>query len=262
MPTRHGRHRARSPLCAFLRSRRGQAAAVVAVLTVATVVVLLVGREGPDRSTAGDLLAWAQRELPTDTRLRADPDVRAALRAAGAPDALVTTSGPDDGVVVVTGARQRPDGRVLARFGDLVLADPSPGVPTPAELEQRQALAGAVLANPTTRAPEEPAAVLRSADVDMRLLSLLAGLAAREGIGVAAFPRADGAQDPARSVLLSAVGGAAVGTGEPATEPLRTWLAAQRPPYAPDHVEVTDEGVLLDYRYVSDADGVVADAVR
>src|SRR3712207_8219546 len=47
---------------------------------------------------------------------------------------------------------------------------------------------------------EGAAAVLRSADVDMRLLSLLAVLTAREGLDVAAFPRDDGGEGPARRV--------------------------------------------------------------
>ena len=84
-------------------------------------------------------------------------------------------------------------------------------------------------------------------------------LTAREGLGITAFPRADGAEGPARSVLLAAVGSAPVGTGRPATEPLQTWLEAQLPPFAPDRVEVTADGVLLTYRYASDPDALVAE---
>jgi hypothetical protein len=101
--------------------------------------------------------------------------------------------------------------------------------------------------------------VLRSADVDMRLLSLLAVLTAREGVDVAAFPRDDGAEGPARSVLLTDVGGTPVGSGEPATAALTTWLDAQLPPFAPDSVEVTGDGVRLSHRYASDPDGLVTE---
>ncbi len=101
--------------------------------------------------------------------------------------------------------------------------------------------------------------MLRSADVDMRLMSLLAVLTAREGLSLATFPRTDGAEGPARSVLLAAVGSAPVGAGQPATEPLRTWLEAQLPPFAPDSVEVTADGVLLSYRYASEPDALVAE---
>jgi hypothetical protein len=211
---------------------------------------------------AGALLEWAERELPDDARLRPAEDVRGDLLTAGAPDDLVGTeepTGPGDLVLTVTGDEPPPGARVVARFDGLTVLDPSPGLPTPEQLDRRRALAEAVLANPTTRAPEEAAAVLRSADVDMRLMSLLAVLTAREGLSVAALPRTDGAEGPARSVLLAAVGSAPVGAGQPATEPLRTWLEAQLPPFAPDSVEVTADGVLLSYRYASEPDALVAE---
>jgi hypothetical protein len=211
---------------------------------------------------AGALLEWAERELPDDARLRPADDVRGDLLTAGAPDDLVGTeepTGPGDLVLTVTDGEPPPGDRVVARFERLTVLDPSPGMPTPEQLDRRRALAEAVLANPTTRAPEEAAAVLRSADVDMRLMSLLAVLTAREGLSVAAFPRTDGAEGPARSVLLAAVGSAPVGAGQPATEPLRTWLEAQLPPFAPDSVEVTADGVLLSYRYASEPDALVAE---
>ena len=50
-----------------------------------------------------------------------------------------------------------------------------------------------------------------------------------------------------------------MGIGEPATESLRTWLEAQRPPFAPDSVRVTPDGVLLSYRYASEPDALVAE---
>jgi hypothetical protein len=209
------------------------------------------------------LLDWAARELPPGTRLRASDDVREGLLAAGAPDALVATdrpTGPDDLVLTVTDGPVEPGGRVVARFDGLVVADAAPGTPTTEELDRRRALAGAVLANPTTRASAEAAEVLRSADVDMRLLSLLAVITAREGLGVAAFPRTEGAGGPVRTVLIDAVGSAPVGAGEAATAGLRAWLDAQLPPFAPDRLEVADEGVVLSYRYVSDPDTLVAEA--
>ena len=299
MPTRRVRHRPASGgrLGARLRGPRGLvvvAAALVAVLAAA-VVALVVGGDRADQSIAdggrptgdlgtpsapapttapsaspdpspedpaGVLLEWAERELPDDARLRPADDVRGDLLTAGAPDDLVGTeepTGPGDLVLTVTDGEPPPGDRVVAHFERLTVLGPSPGLPTPVQLDRRRALAEAVLANPTTRAPEEAAAVLRSADVDMRLMSLLAVLTAREGLSVAAFPRTDGAEGPARSVLLAAVGSAPVGAGQPATEPLRTWLEAQLPPFAPDSVEVTADGVLLSYRYASEPDALVAE---
>ncbi|WP_100501730.1 hypothetical protein [Geodermatophilus chilensis] len=235
--------------------------AASAASTAAAPPTTLAPSPTPD-GPAGALLDCADRELPGGARLRPEDDVRGDLLAAGAPDELVATdepTGPGDLVLTVTGGEPRPGSRVVARFGGLTVVDPSPGTPTPEQLDRRRALAAAILANPTTHAPEEAAAVLRSADVDMRLLSLLAVLTAREGVDVASFPRDDGAEGPARSVLLTAVGGAPVGSGQTATAALTTWLDAQLPPFAPDAVEVTADGVLLSHRYVSDPDGLVAE---
>ncbi|TYP85915.1 hypothetical protein [Blastococcus xanthinilyticus] len=287
------RHRAGGPLDAIVGNRRGQLVLVLAIVLVAVLaaatIALVTRPERADRSSAGGttpapdsapatdtgaagrtgapaaaaLLDWADRELPPRTQLRAEGDVRDDLLAAGAPDDLVATdrpTGPDDLVLTVTDRSAEPGGRVIARFDGLALRDPAPGTPTVDQLDRRRSLAGAILANPTTRAPEQAAEVLRSADVDMRLLSLLAVLTARQGLGVAAFPRAEGAEGPARSVLLDAVGNAPVGAGEAATAELRTWLEAQLPPFAPDRVEVTDDGVLLSYHYASDPDALVAEA--
>ncbi|SEL77178.1 hypothetical protein SAMN04515665_11913 [Blastococcus sp. DSM 46786] len=291
MPTRSARHRPRhravGPLRAALGDRRAPfvlVGALVAVL-VAAAATLVTGPERPAPSSAptattvpgtgsaprtgatappaaAALLDWADRELPPGTQLRAEGDVRDDLSAAGAGDELLATgrsTGPDDLVLTVTDGSAEPGGRVVARFDELVLGDPSPGTPTQEHLERRRALAEAVLANPTARAGEQAAAVLRSADVDMRLLSLLAVLTAREGVGVASFPRVEGAEGPARTVLIDAVGSAPVGAGKAATARLRTWLEAQLPPFAPDRVEVVEEGVLLSYRYASDPDALVAE---
>jgi hypothetical protein len=296
VPPRRARHRSpsRGRLVAVMRGSTGVVVVAVALLAVlgAAVLALVLGGDPADRPSAdggrpgvgptapptpgtttpsaspmpngpaGELLDWAGRELPDGARLRPEGDVRGDLLAAGAPDALVTTeepTGPDDVVLTVTGGEPRPGGRVVARFDGLTVVDPSPGTPTPEELERRRGLAEAILANPTTHASEEAAAVLRSADVDMRLLSLLAVLTAREGVDVAAFPRDGGAEGPARGALLTAVGGAPVGSGGPATPALTTWLDAQRPPFAPDSVEVTGDGVLLSHRYASDPDGLVTE---
>ncbi|SNS04730.1 hypothetical protein SAMN06893096_101548 [Geodermatophilus pulveris] len=218
---------------------------------------------GPTGTPAAELLEWAGRELPPGTRLRPTDGARGDLLAAGATDDLLgatAPTGPGDLVLTVTDGRPPPGARVVAAFDGLTLVDPSPGTPTPEQLGMREALAQAVLANPTTRTTGEAAAVLGAADVDMRLLSLLAVLTAQDGIGLGALPRAEGSGGPARSALLTSVGGAPVGAGQPATERLRTWLDAQLPPFAPDRVEVTDDGVRVSHRYASDPDALVADA--
>ncbi len=272
MPTRSPRRRARHRAERRPGSRRGLLAVGVALVAVLAAAAFALAarpeRAGPAGAPAATpaaeaLLDWADRELPPGTRLRAEGEVRDDLLAAGASEDQVATDrppGPDELVLAVTDGSTGPGGQVVARIDGLVVVDPSPGTPAAEQLDRRRTLAGAVLANPTTRAPEDAAAVLRSADVDMRLLSLLAVLTAREGLGMAAFPRDEGAEGPARRVLIDSVGNAPVGAGEAATDELLTWLEAQLPPYAPDRIEATDDSVLLSYRYAPDPDALVSDA--
>ncbi|NEK57423.1 hypothetical protein GCU56_05990 [Geodermatophilus sabuli] len=273
MPARHAR-RPRH-LAAGRRRLLGWGAAALVVAVATTVALLLTGQPGSappapagvaatgaaDQASA-DLLAWAAQELPTGARLEAAADVRADLVAAGAPEELVTTTGPtgpDDVLLEVTTGVPPPGARVLARFGDLLVVDSSPGVPTPAQLDRRRSLAAALLANPTVRVDAPAAAVLEGAEVDARLLMLLAALGAQQGVGVAAFPGVSGTDGlPARSVLLDSFGGAPVGTGAEGTDTLLTWLDAQLPPFAPDGVTVTADGVVISHRYAADPDAVVS----
>ena len=102
--------------------------------------------------------------------------------------------------------------------------------------------------------------MLHAATVDARLLGLLAVLVAQLGVGVADFPPADG--EPmdgplARHVLLDRVGSERVAPGEQAAEQLLAFIEVQRPPFAPDAVSVSADGVLVDFRYESAPDAVV-----
>jgi hypothetical protein len=156
--------------------------------------------------------------------------------------------------------------RLVARFGSppaFAVVDPAPVQPTADELRRRRDLAAAVLANPTTRAADGAATVLRTAAVDPRLLGVLAALTARSGIGIAALPAA--ADEPAdvplaRSALLDEVGGSPVTAGSPDVPALVTFLRAQLAPYAPNEVTVTPAGVLVGYRYLSGPDAAVTAA--
>lgn len=216
------------------------------------------------------LLAWADDELPDGAHLLVPRRLRAELLHAGADaDAVLPPGAPagaDPSAPVLTVAEgEPPDGAaVLARFeggeAPIALVDPAPGTPTGEELQRRHSLAAAILANPRTSTGEQAAGVLRSAAVDQRLLSVLAALTARSGIGIAAFPAPPAAPDdglPARRALLDSAGGEELRPAGAATDGLVTWLEAQRGPFAPDSVEVTDRGVLIGYRYVSDPDALV-----
>ena len=149
---------------------------------------------------------------------------------------------------------ERPGARAL------LVVDPAPGVPTPEELDRRRSLAAALLANPTTGTDGRAAEVLRAGAVDQRLLSLLAALGAQFGVGLADFPTAPGEPQGgalARRALVDRLGDDALLPDSPTTERLVAWLEAQLPPFAPDSFEVTDNGILIDFRYVSAPDALV-----
>lgn len=265
-PPRPGAHRAptRWPV---------RVAVLCAVVLVAVVAVVVLNRQdagspdgaGRDDAAVADLVAWVDAELPDETPVRAPADVLAAVDAAGGGGRFrPRTSEETDALLVVRGAP--PTGSaVLARFGTadagaLTLVDPDPGRPTPEQLQRRQRLAAAILANPSAGATGRAAEVLRSAAVDARLLGLLAALVAQRGTGISDFPPSSGepADGPlARHVLIDRVGTVTVGPGEAATDRLVEFLQAQLPPFAPDDVEVTDEGVLVGFRYESSPDALV-----
>ncbi|MGY1812007.1 hypothetical protein [Blastococcus sp. SYSU D00820] len=260
------------------------AAALLALAALAgTGVLRPTGDDDGPRTAAADrpadvapVLDWLAGELPDDARVAAPADLRAELLAAGADPGMLPADLPDapagPGAPVLQLVETVPEGAVLvARFvpgnggAPLLAVDPFPVEPTPEELDRRRGLAEALLANPTTRTGGRAAEVLAGAEVDQRLLSLLAGLAAREGVGIADLPPAPGEEGgaaPARRALLDTVGGRVVPGDRAATERLLAWLDAQRPPFAPDTVEVTDSGVLVGFDYVSGPDALVTGAAE
>ncbi len=216
---------------------------------------------------------WLAAALPRSTDLAASAGVREDLTGQGVPADRLRPAEDDDatGSLLAVVGPAPPGSRVVARFdrpgdGDeLLVVDPRPGEPTAEQRERRWSLAAALLANPTTGADPAVVAVLQSGEVDLRLLSLLAALAADEGVGIAALPPLpgeEGTATPARRVLLDSLGGAPVPADPAATERLQGWLAAQLPPFTPDDVQVGDDGVLVSFHYVSAPDALVAEATR
>jgi hypothetical protein len=256
-------------------ARRGLRIAATAALASALVVAVvgllrLPQAELPARDYRA-LVGWVEDNVPPGGRVVVPEQVWGELVHAGGDDDVVRLPGAGAGgnalAPVLTVVRGDPpdDGLVVARFDraegqPLLVVDPSPGVPTPEELARRQSLASALLANPTTRTGPPAASILGSAQVDQRLLSLLAALGAQYGVGVQEFPLAEGEPDEgllARRAMVDAVGGAPLPPGAVATERLVAWLDVQLPPFAPDSVEVTDGGVLISFRYVSAPDALV-----
>jgi hypothetical protein len=252
----------------------GRRAAVAAVLVLGVVAALLLLRpwSGSDSARGAELagvapgvVRWLEDELPPGTPVTASGDVRAALDRAGTGNRVSTRA--DDALRVVEG--DPPDGSlVLARFGAadgaaLSVVDPAPVPPTAAELQRRRSLAAAVLENPVAGATGRAAEALRTGHVDARLLGLLAGLVSRMDVHVADLPPAPGEPadgPPVRRLLVDAAGGERLIPGAAATEDLVAYLGAQRPPFAPDVVESTDEGVLVAFDYSSAPDAAVTAA--
>jgi hypothetical protein len=264
----------RSPEASRRVLRIAGAAALAAAVVAASLVVLLRGpaSAATGRNPADALVGWVESGLSPETRLVAGSTLRAHLIHAGAdPDQVVPpgTPRPDEPGTPMLDVVQgdAPDEAVvLARFeagsaGPLLVVDPAPGTPTPDELGRRRSLAAAVLANPTTTTGERAAEVLRSGEVDPRLLSLLAALAAQFGVGIQDFPLGDGepGEGPLpRRALVDRIAGDPVLPGAAATERLLAWLEAQLPPFHPDSVVPTDEGVRIEFAYVSGADALVS----
>jgi hypothetical protein len=142
----------------------------------------------------------------------------------------------------------------------VVQLEPVP--PDAAAAERRRALARALLANPETVAPGPVAEALTAGDVDPRLLSLLAGIGARFGLVLDSLPAVPGEEGrtPVRRAVIAGIDGGALAADPGRTDRLEAWVAAQRPPYAPDTVRPVDRGLLVTYRYAPDPDGAVARA--
>lgn len=265
-----GVHRApRTPV------RRALLVGVLAVVVGVAATLMLVrpwddaaGADDADPALAGigtDVAEWLGDEVPGDTAVAASDDVREALVTAGAGDRV---GGSSEGALQVVEGEPVADALVLARFESddgavLSIVDPDPGRPTAAELERRQSLGAAVLANPVAGVTGRGAELLRTGDVDARLLGLLAGLVSRMDVHVADLPPAPGEPadgPPARRLLVDEAGGERLTPGAEATEDLVAFLEAQRPPFAPDTVEPTDGGLLVGFDYVSAPDALVSAA--
>jgi hypothetical protein len=248
--------------------------AIAAFAVVALVAAVLLRPGDTERPTetvappaadtaAADLLRWTRAELPADTAVRVPDELFDELSAAD--DRFRSSDSDAPGSLLLVTGQPPPGALVLARFADpdgdaLTVVDPAPGEPTADELDRRQRLSAAILANPNTGATGRAEEVLDAATVDARLLGLLAVLVAQLGVGVADFPPADGEPTDgplARHVLFDRVGSERVAPGEQAADQLLAFIEAQLPPFVPDAVTVTDDGVLVDFRYESAPDAVV-----
>ncbi|WP_369130666.1 hypothetical protein [Modestobacter roseus] len=277
---------------AFGRVAREAAAGALVLVLAAALAGVVTGPRGDLGAEAyGQLVAWSDQQLPDDAVLAADPRPAAELVHAGLDlDRLVTARGP---VTAATGelplqlqvsadGDPAADARPVARFPagsptdggapddgapddrapdgvTLTVADPDPAEPTSEQLAARRELGEALLANPATTAPPAAAELLRAGSVDPRLLTTLAGLAARFGVSLADLPAVPGELPgvPVRQAVLGSVAGVPLPGDSPAADRLRNWLEAQRSPYRPARVTSVEDGLLLTWPRAPDPDAQV-----
>jgi hypothetical protein len=222
------------------------------------------------------LLAWVDEQLPAEGRVVAPVRIWAELVHAGADTDQIRLplaaggGGPLAPVLTVVEGDLPGGSTPVARFGasggrpDLLLTDGSAGDPIPEERARRRTLAAALLANPMTADGGQAAGVLASAEVDPRLLALLAGIGVQLDVELAALSTVAGEERTGTLVRHAALlggSGAPLRPGAPETERLLAWLDAQWPPFAPDTVEVSNGDVRIGYRYVSAPDALVTEAM-
>ncbi|SDO21669.1 hypothetical protein SAMN05660199_01544 [Klenkia soli] len=235
------------------------AAATAAALVAGAVLAAVALRTTPvDDFGAQDRAAfvdWFTEQLPAGSTVAASGLLAQDLRRDGVPVAA-------DGLQVARGAPGSSRDDVVARFGDadtgLVVVDPDRRTPDADQRTLRRELSGALLTNPTTADAGQATGALLSGDVDPRLLTLLAGIAAQYGVGISSLPAVPGEVGTAvRYAVVDSVGGTRLVDDPALRDQVRTWLTAQLPPYAPDLVEDTDDGIRVGYDYASDPDALL-----
>jgi hypothetical protein len=270
---------ARRPLARPVTLAGGMALAAVVVLTG----VQWLRSAAPDlgSSDALGVVVWSRDQLPDGAVVMAPTPLWAELVHSGADvdhlrrgDQPGTVPAAAPGVPVLTvvrGAGAPPAGhRVVAGFAAagadhrLTLLDPRPGSPDEQALAMRRSLTSALLANPRTADTGQATGRLLSARIDPRLLTLLAGVGSRLGLGVQALPAVAGEPDDAdaRVAVLDSALGEPLTPGSTAADRLLRYLHGQQPPFAPDSVQVLDGVVVVRFTYVSDPDALVAAVTR
>ncbi len=246
------------PAAARLRPALAVAGTAGLVAAVGLAALAMPGTPVQDFGAAdrGRLLSWMHTALPRGTPLDAGGVLGAELQRAGAvlgPGGLEVTRGVPPGTPVIASFGSSPD--------PLVVTDPDRATPTAEQQELRRRLADALLAGTDTVAAGRPTAALRSADVDPRLLTLLAGLSAQFGVTITALPDEPGETGTAiRRAGLERAAGVPFDRDPAELSRVTEWIWAQRPPYAPATVTLAGGQLVLGFHYASDPDGLVAAA--
>jgi hypothetical protein len=252
------------------------ALAVVVVVGAGAITVALTrsaAPAGPARSGGGALGAaatargeaatWVAGQVSADAIVACDPAMCSVLQARGIPASrlLVLSSGSADplgsDVVMATAAVRSQFGRrltgvyaptALSAFGrgsaQVVIRAVAPDgaaaylTALRADLLARRAAGRLLLHNPRLHASPAAQRQLAAGDVDARLLTTLATLAALHPIDVTAFGGSGAGASagvPRRSAEISAAGTAGAHGTAPLSS-LKAFLLAQRAPYLPAEV--------------------------
>jgi len=268
----------RSRHAALASGRAVRAAPTIAIALVAAAVVAAwvpasTAARGPGTDVPAAMARdWVLAGLPSRPRLAVDETLWAELVQAGYPPgrlAAIGGLGPGgqdwpngwaDATFVagrdraLLGApandiarRAREHSAQVAGFGEGVNRVQIRRVLTDLQGTARQAVqdtrsragAGTALArNPRLRLSRDAVALLRRGDVDARVQTVLAGIAADHTLAIGTFPAVTGEDDrlPRRMVAVTAIDGQQVTPGASAVTQLGQWLQAQQPPYRPGWV--------------------------
>lgn len=205
---------------------------------------------------------WIAQQVSPGTIVACDPEMCSVLAANGLPAAgLLTLPGPaadlrGAGIVVATPAVRATFGarlasgyapEVIASFGsganetDVRAVAPDGAAAfeagLPADQAGRISAGQQLLRNKHVRVPAAARAALTAGDVDPRLLTALAALAAEHRVTIASF------DDPSPGVSSVPLRGAEIGpAARGALRPLLSFLRAQRSPYLPAQVVLVPAG--------------------
>ena len=224
------------------------------------------GALGVAATARGQAASWVASQVAANAIVACDPAMCSALQGKGIPASrlLVLASGNADplgsDVVMATAAvRSQFGSRLASVYAPLVLSSFGQGsariviravapdgaaaylAALRADMLARAAAGQQLLRNPRLRASATARRQLAAGDVDARLLTTLATLAALHPIDVADFGGSGvnaSAGVPLRSADISGATGAA-GTRSPASlGSLKAFLLAQRAPYLPAEMKV------------------------
>lgn len=190
----------------------------------------------PDLLAAGVPVEW----LRTDSGLGRAARPQWVVTAAGS----ATTVRLDSAPVATFG--YGPSRVLLYRLGGGLPTDPRPGAAA-----QRITAGRALTHNPQVRLSATARRALREGDVDLRLVLVLAELAAQHGLTISGFPVVTGEKPgtpPMRRVLVSWIDGQPAGQ-QGAADLVLAWLGNQQPPYRPRAAGVSKTGLLIQYPY-------------